>query len=198
MKISIKNLAKILFVGLYPMPWNLAHKGYGSVIMFPRKLEGVRAISIGSNTIAVGGAWISAYHKYLGRKYQPTISIGNDVRIGRNFMLTAIDEVCIGDGCLLSGDIYISDHTHGYIPCDIPPASQPLVPKGPVRLGRNCFIGIRVSIMPGVILGNYCVVGAHSVVTKSFPDGSVIAGAPARLIRTLPLPLDQIQLNNNE
>jgi acetyltransferase-like isoleucine patch superfamily enzyme len=41
--------------------------------------------------------------------------------------------------------------------------------------------------MSGVTLGDYCVVGANSVVTRSFPAGSVIAGAPARLLRTLPI-----------
>jgi lipopolysaccharide O-acetyltransferase len=53
-----------------------------------------------------------------------------------------------------------------------------------VEIGNECFLGVRVSIMPGVTLGNHCVVGAHSVVTRSFPDFSMVAGVPARLIRT--------------
>lgn len=60
--------------------------------------------------------------------------------------------------------------------------AQPLV-ASPVTIGRGCWIGEKVSIMPGVVLGNKCVVGANSVVTKSFPDYCIIGGIPARIIK---------------
>lgn len=53
------------------------------------------------------------------------------------------------------------------------------------RIGDNCFLGMNAIIMPGVTLGNNVVVGAGSVVTKSFPDDVVIAGNPASIICTL-------------
>jgi len=52
------------------------------------------------------------------------------------------------------------------------------------RIGRNCFIGGRSLILPGVEIGDGCVVGAGSVVTKSVPAGSVVAGNPAKIIRS--------------
>lgn len=52
------------------------------------------------------------------------------------------------------------------------------------RIGRNCFIGGRAMILPGVEIGDGCVVGAGSVVTKSVPPGCVVAGNPARIIRS--------------
>jgi acetyltransferase-like isoleucine patch superfamily enzyme len=52
------------------------------------------------------------------------------------------------------------------------------------RIGRNCFIGGRALILPGVEIGDGCVVGAGAVVTKSVPAGSIVAGNPARVIRT--------------
>lgn len=52
------------------------------------------------------------------------------------------------------------------------------------RIGRNCFIGGRALILPGVEIGDGCVVGAGAVVTKSVPAGSIVAGNPARIIRS--------------
>lgn len=64
------------------------------------------------------------------------------------------------------------------------PALRPLSSK-PVKIGKNVWIGEGVSIMPGVTLGDNVIVGANAVVTHSFPADSVIAGCPARVIRTL-------------
>lgn len=51
-----------------------------------------------------------------------------------------------------------------------------------IRIGSDVFIGAGAIIMPGVSIGDRCVVGAGSVVTKSVPDGTVVAGNPARLV----------------
>jgi acetyltransferase-like isoleucine patch superfamily enzyme len=50
------------------------------------------------------------------------------------------------------------------------------------RIGRNCFIGGRSLILPGVEIGDSCIVGAGSVVTKSVPANSIVAGNPARIL----------------
>ncbi|MEM9433435.1 MAG: acyltransferase [Pseudomonadota bacterium] len=52
------------------------------------------------------------------------------------------------------------------------------------RIGQNCFIGGRAMILPGVEIGDHCIVGAGSVVTKSVPAGHVVAGNPAKIIST--------------
>ena len=51
-------------------------------------------------------------------------------------------------------------------------------------VGRHCFIGARAIILPGVRIGDNCVVGAGSVVTKDTPPGTIVAGNPAKVIRT--------------
>lgn len=55
----------------------------------------------------------------------------------------------------------------------------------PVIIGDNCWFGNSVTVLPGVTIGNNVTVGANSVVTKSFPDNVVIAGCPAKIIKTL-------------
>jgi galactoside O-acetyltransferase len=66
-------------------------------------------------------------------------------------------------------------------------AMQVLFPleKAPISIGDHCWIGASAIIMPGVTLGNYCIVAANSYVTLSFPEYSIIGGTPAKLIRTL-------------
>lgn len=55
--------------------------------------------------------------------------------------------------------------------------------KGDVYIGVNCFIGIVSIILPGVHIGSNCIVGTGTVVTKDFPDNSIIAGNPAKRIK---------------
>ncbi len=69
---------------------------------------------------------------------------------------------------MLSEQVYITDLSHGLQPDRGPIMKQPLESKGPVRIGPRCFLGYRTAIMPGVTLGESCVVGANSVVTRSF------------------------------
>lgn len=54
-----------------------------------------------------------------------------------------------------------------------------------VKIGRNCWLGNGVVVVAGVTLGDHVIVGANSVVTKSFPSNVLIAGVPARIIREL-------------
>lgn len=53
-----------------------------------------------------------------------------------------------------------------------------------ISVGNNVFIGMGALIMMGVRIGNDCVVGARSVVTKDVPDGQIVAGVPARVVTT--------------
>jgi acetyltransferase-like isoleucine patch superfamily enzyme len=153
-------------------PFGIAF-GERSFILRPWTIHGSRHIRIGSHAIT----------QYAGIAYQPRIEIGEDVYIGRHAYLTSIDRIAIGDGCVLSESVYITDEIHGNDPRAGLTMLQPLFSKGPVLIGPGCFLGLRAAIMPGVTLGAHCVVGANSTVTRSFPAYSMIGGSPARLLK---------------
>lgn len=159
--------------------------GSNSFLEKPKTLNGAEYIEIEDNSSIGHSSWLGAFDKYINQSFNPKIMISNNVRIGNYACITAIDEILIKDGCLLSEYVYISDHYHGFDPTlNLPPKDQPLFSKGKVEIGENSFVGYRVTILSGVKLGKNCVVGSHSVVTRSFPDYSMIAGSPARLIKT--------------
>lgn len=92
----------------------------------------------------------------------------------------AIGKITIGRGCYIAPNVGLITANHD--PGDL---DKHLAPK-PITLGEKCWVGMNSVILPGVTLGPGTVVGAGSVVTKSFPEGHcIIAGNPAKKLRDL-------------
>lgn len=109
----------------------------------------------------------------------PDISIGNNVRIGLGANIGLVD---IGDDTLMAANCNLlsGSRMHGIERTDIPIRQQPGRLQR-ITIGRDCWIGANVVVMANI--GNGCVVGSGSVVTKPIPPYSIVVGNPAKVIR---------------
>jgi acetyltransferase-like isoleucine patch superfamily enzyme len=116
------------------------------------------------------------------------LTLGRNCHLGDNVHIVASERVVIGDNCLMASNIFITDTSHGRYQGqvqsrpDSDPNLRPLQSR-PVVIGHNVWIGENVCVLPGVSIGDGCIVNAHAVVTKSVPAGCIVAGVPARVIK---------------
>ncbi len=150
----------------------------GSGIEWP--LGNARNIELGNHVSLGKRGWFYVPLNNRAAKIQ----IGSGTSVGNDFVITANNSIYIGRDCLLSYRVTVMDHSH-VTGADVGPVTSGLTAGQPVTIGDKCFVGCNVVIMPGVKLGANCVIGANSVVTKSFEAGSIIAGAPAKLLRSI-------------
>jgi len=141
-------------------------------------LEQLKNIKIGDNCRIGKNAWVHTVQ-------DGAISVGDNTMIGRRITISASNKVKIGKDCLISYDVSILDHDHDYKNITISPLRAKLTHGTGVEISERCFMGAHSFILKNVSLGKHCIVGANSVVTKSFPAYSVIAGNPAKLIHCL-------------
>lgn len=118
------------------------------------------------------------------------ISIGKRVVIRPATMLFADPDkngagITIEDDVLIGSGVHFYVGNHNFINPDIPIIDQGHLVSKPITIRKGSWIGANVIVLPGVELGENSVVGAGSVVTKSFPSKVVIAGNPAKVIKNL-------------
>ncbi len=106
------------------------------------------------------------------------MTIGEHCRIFTNISSKEPSLIRIGDRVTVSSEVSFCTHDNAVIKAI--PGKTDVV--GRICIGNDCFIGMRSILMYGVTLGDRCIVGAGSVVTRSFPSGKVIAGNPAKVI----------------
>ncbi len=101
-----------------------------------------------------------------------------------NFNLTCVDDthIYVGDYTMIGPNVTLASAGH--------PIQPGLREKGyqynmPVRIGRNCWIGAGVIVVPGVTIGDNVVIGAGSIVTKDIPDNVIAVGNPCKVLREI-------------
>jgi acetyltransferase-like isoleucine patch superfamily enzyme len=122
------------------------------------------------------------------------------VRLGKNVKFYAMKAgmfstepwlITIGDDCFITANCQFVTHDGGTLILrkEIPD----LEITAPITIGNDVYIGLNTTILAGTKVGNRCIIGACSLVKGEFPDNSVIAGVPARVIKTVDEYLEQIK-----
>ena len=135
---------------------------------------------------------IDAIKIYNSQSFSPSIKIGKNFIANNDIHLACTGTIEIGNDVLFGSNIYITDHDHGIYSytSDIPfssPSERPmlrhLTSDGYVYIGDNVFIGEYVTILKKVKIGEGCIIGAHSLVTKDIPSYTIAVGNPATVIK---------------
>lgn len=110
------------------------------------------------------------------------VIIGDNTRIGLH--TTVIGPVKIGDNVNLAQGIVVTALNHNFTDCTKRIDEQG-VSTAKVTIGNDVWIGANATVLPGVTIGNHCVVAAGAVVTKDVPSYSLVSGVPAKILKKL-------------
>lgn len=135
-----------------------------------------RSCTIGSHSlIKVSGSYAS-----LGKG----IIFGDHVGLGDFSHIGGAGGVTIGSHTIIGAYFSVHPENHNYDDIHTPIRLQGVTRQG-IRIGAGCWIGAKVTILDGAVIGNNCVVAAGSVVRGHFPDACVIGGVPAKILKKI-------------
>ena len=140
------------------MPDDSSYVGYLEEL-FGRKLDGVRILT--------------PFICDFGNR----VTFGKGVFINHSAILSASGGIEFQDGCMAAPGLRIATINHDMN------ERHKIYTYGKVTIKKNAWIGMNVTICPGVTIGEYAVVGAGAVVTKDVPDYAVVGGVPAKIIK---------------
>lgn len=151
-------------------------------------------------TFGLNGAYHSMpevrdlFARLFGKPVDPSFRVfppfytdfGKNITVGKNVFINACchfqDQggITLGDNCLVGHNVVFATLNHGFAPEE----RQSMLPA-PIVVGRNVWIGSNSTILQGVTIGDNSIIAAGSVVTKDVPANAIVAGVPARFIRSI-------------
>lgn len=135
----------------------------------------------GQSLVGAKGLTTGRYCRFDLDGRKQTLFVGENCEIGDSVHIVALNKVEIGANLLAASKVFISDTNHGSYKGeeisnhDTPPSERKLV-KGETYIGKNVWIGENAVILAGSRIGNGCVVGANTIVSKEIPPNSIVVG----------------------
>jgi acetyltransferase-like isoleucine patch superfamily enzyme len=107
------------------------------------------------------------------------ISIGDGCSFSAYVVLDAHDRITIGDNCMFALRVTVATATHDHrqTPMNATFTTRPVV------IGSDVWFGVGSTVLPGVVIGDGAVIGAHALVNRDVPPGAIVGGVPARVLR---------------
>ena len=116
-----------------------------------------------------------------GASFSSSVTIGDYSGIGVNCELHG--EVHIGANVMMAPECVFYTVNHSACRSDVPMRLQGETAPQPITIGNDVWLGRRVMVLPGVHIGDGCIIGAGAVVTQDIPPFAIAGGVPARVIR---------------
>jgi len=139
-------------------------------------------VVIASDVDFKAGARLRFLGDFSGRFYG-SATFGHDVKVFRGATIAVHSRLEVGNNCLFAAYSSIHDEDHIYDRTSDPIGDRPLK-TSPIVIGNNVWVGTKATILQGVTIGDNAVIGANAVVTRDVPANSIVAGAPARVVKT--------------
>ena len=175
----------LLFLGRGVRLRNLHNLRLGKMV---RMQDHVRIDALGKNPMEIGNQVSIGRYSHLFTSFGLNdlgqfIKIGDNVGIGDYAHLGGAGGLEIGEDCIIGPYFSCHPENHNFEDLDQPIRLQGVNRKG-IKIGKNCWVGAKVTVLDGVTIGDNCVLAAGAVVTRSFPDNCVIGGVPAKMLKT--------------
>ncbi|MGH3503056.1 MAG: acyltransferase [Nocardioidaceae bacterium] len=129
------------------------------------------------------GRWVHLGDDTRLRCHEGTLRVGDKCVFGRDNTVNCYLDIEFGPASIVSDSVYVCDFDHVTSDLTQPIKDQGIV-KSPVRIGGGSWVGTKVAVLRGAEIGRGSVLAAHAVVRGQSPDYAVLAGIPARVVRT--------------
>jgi acetyltransferase-like isoleucine patch superfamily enzyme len=140
-------------------------------------------LEIGRDAVLRLGRWSWIGHGTKIRAHEGVVEIGAKTVLGQECTISSFQRVSIGREGILADRVMLIDFDHGVVEVERPIRLQGIY-KRDVQVGNNCWVGYGACILRGTTIGDNCVIGTSTVVTKDVPDNAIVGGVPARVLRT--------------